>query len=249
MASTSETGHAKNVANLDTLISAITSYGAVYNPSRAALKLPALQTLSTSAKASLTSVNTQNANASNAIAARDLAFAPLSKLVTKISNAIKATETSTQVDDNVSTIIRKLQGRRATPLLSEEQKTQKTAEGKTVNQISVSQLSFDSKIENLDKLIKILASIPLYAPNENELKVATLTTLYTDLKTKNTAVITAQAALNTARISRNEILYKPITGLLELAIAAKTYIKSIYGASSPQYTQIGKLSFKTSLRS
>jgi phosphatidate phosphatase PAH1 len=175
-------------------------------------------------------------------------FANSSKVVTKISNAIKATETSTQVDDNVSTIIRKLQGRRATPLLSEEQKAQKTAEGKTVNQISVSQLSFDSKIENLDKLIKLLASIPLYAPNENELKVATLTTLYTDLKTKNTAVITALAALNTALISRNEILYKPITGLVELAIAAKTYIKSIYGASSPQYTLIGKLGFKTYLR-
>lgn len=34
MASTSETGHAKNVANLQDLISFVTGYGATYNPTR-----------------------------------------------------------------------------------------------------------------------------------------------------------------------------------------------------------------------
>jgi len=48
MASTSETGHAKNVSNFDDLISFVTGYGTAYNPSKASIKLTALQSLSTS---------------------------------------------------------------------------------------------------------------------------------------------------------------------------------------------------------
>lgn len=40
MASTSETGHAKNVANFQDLIAFVTGYGATYNPIKNALKLP-----------------------------------------------------------------------------------------------------------------------------------------------------------------------------------------------------------------
>ena len=39
MASTSETGHAKNVANFEDLISFVTGYGATYNPTKVPLKL------------------------------------------------------------------------------------------------------------------------------------------------------------------------------------------------------------------
>ena len=53
MASTSETGHAKNVANFDDLISFVTGYGTAYNLSKATIKLTALQTLSTMLKVQL----------------------------------------------------------------------------------------------------------------------------------------------------------------------------------------------------
>ena len=46
MAGNSETGHAKNVANFDNLISIVKGYGEAYNPSRVALKLTSLQALS-----------------------------------------------------------------------------------------------------------------------------------------------------------------------------------------------------------
>lgn len=44
MASTSETGHAKNVANFQDLIEFVTAYGATYNPSKNNLQLPQLIT-------------------------------------------------------------------------------------------------------------------------------------------------------------------------------------------------------------
>ena len=44
--------------------------------------------------------------------------------------------------------------------------------------------------------------------------------------------------LSNARISRNDILYKANTGLVDIALDTKTYIKSLYGATSPQYKQV-----------
>ena len=117
------------------------------------------------------------------------------------------------------------------------------AEGKEVNQISAAQLSYDSKLENLDKLIMLLTSVPLYSPNEEDLKVESLKTLYSQFKALNNDVLTATIQLSNARISRNDILYKPLTGLVDIAFDAKVYIKSVFGATSPQFKQVSKLSF------
>ena len=244
MASTSETGHAKNVANLDDLISFVTGYGAAYNPSKATLKLTALQSLSTNAKNSINAVNAALPAYSNAVAARETAFEPLNKITTRVMNAIKATDTTDQVDESAKTLVRKIQGTRATPKKTEEEKAAAKAAGKETKEVSTSQMSYDSRLDNFDKLIKLLTSVTLYAPNEADLKVAALTTLYNDLKAKNAAVVAATTPLSNARISRNDILYKANTGLVDIALDTKTYIKSLYGATSPQYKQVSKLEFK-----
>ena len=245
MTSTNETGHAKNVSNLDDLISIITAYGATYNPTKTAIKLTALQTLSTNAKAAVNAVNAALPAYSNAVAAREVAFTPLNKLSTRVLNAIKATDTTEQVDENARTLIRKIQGKRATPKKTEEEKAAAQAEGKEVKEISASQLSYDNRLDNFDKLIKLLSSITLYVPNEAELKVTALTTLYNDLKAKNAAVLAATTQLSIARIARNDVLYKANTGLVDIALDVKTYIKSLYGATSPQYKQVSGISFKS----
>ena len=56
MASTSETGHAKNVSNFQSLIAFVTGYGSTYNPSKTALKLPQLITLHSNAEIALDKV-------------------------------------------------------------------------------------------------------------------------------------------------------------------------------------------------
>ena len=127
--------------------------------------------------------------------------------------------------------------------MSEEDKKVAAEAGNEVTEISSSQLSFDSRIDNLDKLIKLLTSVTAYAPNEADLKVTALTTLLTDLKAKNTAVITAEAPLVNARIARNDVLYKAGTGLVDTSVDVKTYVKSVFGATSPQYKTISGLKF------
>lgn len=244
MASTSETGHAKNVANLESLITSIIALGTTYNPSKDSIKLAALQTLLNVSKDSLNTVNIAQAAYSNAVAARKDAFKPFSQLITRVYNSLKATDSTIQVDQSARTIVRKLQGRRASTKITEEEKKALEAEGKEVNQISASQMSFDNRIENFDKLIMLLSSIPFYNPNEEELKIETLRALYNRLKEKNTDVILATIQLSNSRISRNKILYKENTGLVDIAFDSKTYIKSVFGATSPQYKQVSRLYFK-----
>ena len=243
MASTYETGCIQNVANFETLISYITAFGNDYNPSKTSLTLPELQKKLTEAKASLNAVNVAFSAHSNAIAARESAFEPLSKLVTRVNNALKATDTTTQVDDSAKTIVRKIQGTRASAKLTEEQKQALAAEGKEVIQVSASQMGFNDRIENFDKLITLLSSIPNYAPNEEELKIESLTAYLNDLKSKNAAVLPLEVQLSNARIVRNDIQDRPLTGLIDVALDSKVYIKSVFGASSPQYKQISKLAF------
>jgi len=113
MASTIETGHAKNVATFEDLISFCAGYGAPYNPSKALLKLPALTTQLTGANAALQAVKVAKTAYDNATNARELAFKPLKPLATKIVNALAATEASAQTVDDVKTTNNKIQGKTA----------------------------------------------------------------------------------------------------------------------------------------
>jgi len=243
MPSTTETGHAKNVANFEDLISFCTGYGTSYNPSKAGIKLPALNTLFTSAKKSLTAINTALPPNTNAVNAREIVFAPLSKLITRVVNAVESSSVSKQVIADVKTIARKIQGKRASDKLPTVVDDPNTPEDESQKSISASQMSFDNRIENMDKLIQLLASQTGYAPNETDLKVATLTTLLADMRTKNTGAINALTPLSNARIARNTLLYAVGTGLVDIAGEVKKYVKSVFGGTSPQYKQVSGLKF------
>ena len=104
-------------------------------------------------------------------------------------------------------------------------------------------MSYDSRIENFNKLIILLASVPMYMPNEEELKITALTDTYNDLKSKNMAVVSAEITLNNARIARNTVMYQDNIGLVDIATDIKTYIKSLFGTQSPQYKLVSGIRF------
>jgi hypothetical protein len=200
MASTTETGHAKNVANFEDLISFCTGYGASYNPSKAAIALAALSTLRTNALAALANINALLPANTNAVNAREAAFSPLSKLITRVVNAADASDVSKQVKADVKTIARKLQGKRATPKNDAPAPNPIAPVEETTKNISASQMSFDQRIENLDKLIQLLAAQPAYIPNEPELSVAGLTTTLNTMRTTNTTAVNAYTPNSTFAI-------------------------------------------------
>ncbi|WP_293871945.1 hypothetical protein [Flavobacterium sp.] len=111
MASTSEVGHAKNIANLNLLNTNIIALGAIYNPNNPKLLLTNLQSVYTTAFSQQTSVNNLVAPYSIAVDGRETIFKPLNRELTKLRKAYKATDGVTQVQlEDFMTIIRKLKG-------------------------------------------------------------------------------------------------------------------------------------------
>jgi len=232
------------VVNGEKLITYVTGYGAVYNPSNASIQLSSLTEKAAAARTVNEQVNDLIAKNANAIAARDQAFVPLKPLSTRILNAVKASNVPKQVVDNAVTNNRKIQGQRASPKLTEEEKKALIAKGATVNEKTSAQLGFDNLLDSLDKQLKVLATIPQYAPNEVDLQLATLTALYNDLLAKNREVINNNALLSTLRLNRDKILYDAETGLVALALDTKNYVKSVFGSTSPQFKQISGITLK-----
>ncbi|MBB2144818.1 hypothetical protein GM921_04940 [Pedobacter sp. LMG 31464] len=244
MSKTSETGHAKNTENFEILISSVTGYGAAYHPTRAAITLGNMHNQLKNAKDAITNINSVLPLYSKAVALREIAFMPLAKLSTKIFNWLKAAGIQKQILDNAQTNHRKITGTRASVKLSEEEKETLLAEGTIVNQVSASQLGYNNRLDNLEKQIQLLLTIPEYIPNETELKIVTLTTLYNNLKAKNASVVTHATPLYNSRVARNEIMYNKETGMVAIALDVKNYVRSVFGSASPQYKQISGLAFK-----
>jgi hypothetical protein len=243
MANQSETGHAKNVANFSTLISVVNGYGAAYKPSKQAITTGALGQLAAIAEDAINQYNVALGQSDITTAARKVAFEPLSKLATRILNSLRASDTTQQIDDSAQSLIRKIQGKRATPKKTEKEKAAIEAEGGTLKEVSSSHMSFDNRLDSLHKLIQFLSGVPQYNPNEEDLKLTALTNYFKILKDANAAGTEAETRLNNARLLRNEILYKPDTGLVDIANSVKAYVKSVFGATSSSYKQLSGLAF------
>jgi len=231
-----------NVANLFKLVTYCEAYGSRYNPSNPNLKIPYLRELGANSKSLSGIVNELLAPYNAAHNERALAFKPLSPLATRLLNAIKASTTNRKVDDNIKTYVRKIKGERASAK-TVVVKVEGVVPTDAPNEQSSSQLDFNNRLNNLDILIKQLAFIPQYAPNEQELQVGSLQNMYNDLSAKNNAAVDVQVKIDNARLNRNKVMYAPLTGLVDVALDVKTYVKSVFGPTSAEYKQISKLKF------
>lgn len=243
MKQTTETGHAKNVANFKDLIAFCKGHGTAYNPVNPTLLMANLESVYAQAEAVLKVVKTNENAFDNATNKRTDTFKPLRPLATRIINALDATEASEETVKDARTINRKLQGQRA----NAAKKEAPVPEGQTPGskkKISASQQSFDLQIDHFDKLVTLLAAEPNYNPNETDLKLTAVKSVLAELKTANSNVINMYEAWSNSRIARNNILYKEVTGLLSAALDVKKYILSVFGARSPQYKQVSGLLFR-----
>ena len=260
MASSSEVGHAKNVANFQDLISVCTGYGIKYNPSNVALILANLNILYTNADTLMDNVDTASQAYQSAVGIRRAEFEPLKKLATRLVNAYLSTATTKEKKANAKTINAKIQGiklkkvKEVTPTLtptgSGEIIISKTVDPSTPividtpKEVSASQQSYDQLIEHFSKLIVLLSSDPLFAPNELDLQTSALNLKLTALKNANSNFGNAYTTVTNTRIARNHALYDKNTGLYDVAQSVKKYVLSVFEAKAPEYKMISKIQFK-----
>jgi propanediol dehydratase large subunit len=145
---------------------------------------------------------------------------------------LAATEATKQTVDDVKSTNNKIQARRAKAVEKPDAKAL-AAGAEPVKTASTSQQSYDKLIDHFAQLIATLTAEPKYLPNENELKVATLNTMLTDLRAKNTAVINATTALSNARIARDKALYGETTGMVDVAQDVKQYVNPCLEHQAP----------------
>jgi hypothetical protein len=249
MASISQVSNDQNIANFEDLISRCVGFGPTYNPSLAAIKIANMNTQKTSCANAQANTSTTINVLKGATNSREIVFLPLKKLGTRIVAAVKACGASPQTVKDVITYNNKLQGKRAKPIKkAASQEEERTVDPmpepiEVIVHISVSQQGYDSKVEYLSKMIDLLGTIPAYAPNENDLKIASLNALLAAMKASNTVVINATTNVKNAAILRNGLLYKDVTGLCDVAQEVKDYVKSVYGATSGQYKTVRAIKF------
>ncbi|OWP85329.1 hypothetical protein BWK59_00295 [Flavobacterium davisii] len=234
--STSETGHAKNIANFGAAIQILQEMGALYNPSNPQLGIANLLEIKQEVEATILGLNTKIPAYKNAVAAREIAMEPVSKLTTRINNFVKSIAISQPDKENIQTLVKKIRGDVKAKKVNPE-----TAETKT---ISTLQQSFDSRIANLSVLIEQLNIHPEFAPNEEELKAQNLKTLQQQLDALSKNVNTTANALITARMDRNKILYTNPDNALKTIKEVKAYVKSLGEAAQPYYKALVKLQFR-----
>lgn len=234
----SEVGHARNAANLGQMIAFVTAYGTDYDPTNAAITVAALNAKKTAADGSIDDVTTTMGPYKMVVNDRQETFEGIRKLTTRVFNAFAASGASSKDVDDARTFKRKLDGARAKTLIYDPNTDEDESEGNSVSQQSYVQL-----VEHFDNFVQVLIDSGSYAPNETALQIATLQTYSGDLKAANSAVDNAIPPLSNARIARNQILYAETTGLVDVALTVKKYVKSLYGADSPQYKQISGLAF------
>ncbi|MDI1351982.1 MAG: hypothetical protein PSV35_04315 [bacterium] len=239
MASTSEVGHAKNIANLNLLNTNIIALGAIYNPSNPKLLLTNLESIYTATLSQQSNVNNLVAPYSIAVDGREAIFKPLNRELTKLRKAYKATEGITQAQlEDFMTIIRKLKGEKK----SKEKATTNPKEEQETH--SVSQMSYDQRTNTMDLLIALLQNTPNYNPNETEYQVAPYPAKKASMLQATQAVANTFVPLNNARSTRNNTLYNSVDNLVDIANRAKDYLYTILDTNSAQYSAIAKIKFR-----
>jgi hypothetical protein len=236
MASRSEVGHNKNVANFSSLTQILLEMGVLYNPSNTNIQLNNLDPIKTALAATISEFNLKKPIYTNAVATRETAIAPLSKRTTSILNSFKSLTVTPTDKENLTAMVKKVRGDRKSIKVNPD-----TAENKS---ISTAQLSYDSRIANLDTLIGFVSSHPKYNPNEEDIKVVTLKAYHQELTNLSQQVNAAGNTLITIRKDRNTVLYNGNNNVIQLASEIKSYLKSLGDNGKPYYKAAVRLIFK-----
>ena len=166
---------------------------------------------------------------------RQASYAKVAPMVRASRRYLKSSGATELEVADANTIINKILGVRSTP----KPKIDPNQPAGTVKAaVSVSHLSFDSRLGNITDLREYYANVTAYKPNETDIKVTGFDALIAELQTANNAVSTGFVPILTALNLRDAELYDNPNSILETFRDAKDYYKSLYLPSSPQYKSV-----------
>jgi hypothetical protein len=227
MASTSETGHAVNIANFKKIIKRCEQFGTNYNPPNPDITIANMTVKWTEADTAHSNYLIKLEDTKIPINNREILFERLDKTIVRTLNLYECTKASKQTKKDAKGLVKKITGSNVKiPRLENNLPDPKY--------VSNSQQSYVKKVDNFEQLWDLYKTDTNYAPNETVLTIASLESLLNNLKTANNEIgllITHEIKYRTIR---NHSLYDIETGVIDISLACKKYVRSLYGAKSPE---------------
>ncbi|MCC6938769.1 MAG: hypothetical protein IT226_11155 [Flavobacteriales bacterium] len=227
MASNTETGHAVNISNFKLLIDQCDAFGVPYNPSNASLTIVNMTAQWTTADGAHQALTAAVQAAKAPINDRQILFEPTEKLVTRTLNYFNSTTASDQIKADAKGLADRYRGH-GVGVAKLPDGTPDPAD------VSTSHQSFVQKADTFKQLVDLYGGDAAYAPNEADLKLVALTALATAMKSANDHIGTIIGPVNTLRVTRNKTLYDKDTGMVDVALDCKNYVKGVYGATAAE---------------
>jgi hypothetical protein len=100
--------------------------------------------------------------------------------------------------------------------------------------VSTSHQGYVQRADAFKQLVDLYASETNYAPNEVELQVATLQNLYLQMKKLNDTIGNIIGPVEKLRADRDTALYAKDTGMVDISLACKAYVRGLFGAGSAE---------------
>ncbi len=224
MTSTDETGHAKNIDNFKILISAAAQLGAIYNPAPSLIQLPTLVSLLAGAENSSELLAQARRNFDEATNSRAALFGPLANKASRIVATMELSGIEDKTVDNAKSLLKKIRGTRTSSKPVAAASDPATPPKAT---ISTSQLSYANQLSNFALLVGQAVGLPAYSTNEPDLQPNGLNAYLADLNTAHNRVIDTENAYSLALTTRDSALYADNTGLVDVSLAVKKYVKTL----------------------
>ncbi len=232
--------HVRNMQSFEKLMGICTGLGGNYNPGKQNLQVNAMTTLSTIAQQIGEEVREAQKAYDNATNAREQAFSNTRALSSSVYFMLKSSGANPLLLADALNSKRRIWG---APITRPEAVDPEKALEKKPNTRPSYGKGYTIIAEYFDRLVKTVASESRYQAKEPRLTLEGLQQTATELFALNKAVADAEIRLDEARIKRNTVFYIAPESLVEIAVAVKAYVRSVFGYRSQQHLQVQKLRF------
>ncbi len=248
------TGHAVNVENLNQVIINLKNMGSVWNPVDESLSIASLEAHHTACLAVLKALNEADAMDKKKTAERAAAYLPLNPLIARTIAAMKSCKMAASDIDNATTIKNLIDGTNIAKISLKRKKENLKREGTALTEgaaaetatktHSVSQMAYDTRLSNFEKLIAQLETADNYKTNHADLTLVALKAFADNLRQANDDTNHAFDLLTNKRKERNILLYSSDDATTKRSDMIKDELLSLEGSSGVNYKKIKDYKFK-----
>lgn len=230
--------HTKTVHAFGKLTGLCTGFGELYQPGQQNLQANALNALLLNAQQVVEAMTEAQRKYANATNHRESIFREAGKLSSRVCSMLKASKAHPLTLEDARSRCRKLNGKRAVyrnpiPL----------AEGEPPKNSPSYGSDYVSKLYHFAQLVEIVRTSNTYPVTHEGISLPGLEQLLEALREANQQVVNAEVELTHLRRRRNEVLYTSEDSVVQVAQAAKQFVRAVFGFGSEQYTALTGLAF------